>query len=507
MAIINRGSGKTPSERYLAKVADHTFLDLWSYPNVFNDKRPQPTAQGKELCDLLVVCDPYVLIFSDKYIEWPGDQNTPLSWKRWYKRAVTHSVTQLRGAERWIALHPDRIYIDPDCKQKLPIPLPPPDRRIVHGIVIAGGIREACIRYFKGGIGSLALDGRIAGDSNIPPPFTVGDADTEGPFVHIMDEVSLDVVVSELDTIRDFADYLDRKAAAFRSGLFGASQGEEDLLAYYLTHTNSKDEHNFTRDDGSEWPAESKILIQPGTYAEMRGHRQYAAKKKADEPSYLWDNLISIFTKPMLDGTTIVHGDDPFDIARLEIGVRQMALVPRLTRRYLGLGIKEALETSKEQPRFVRAFMPAPEERNVETAFLFLTLQLPDPLPTGGYEEYRKLRINMLRTYVLAYLRQEPRLPAIVGIATEPLLSNSADGRSEDLVYAEQLEWTAQLIAGLEKDQQNFDVLRPERVKRTLISGDEYPKTPVPTVRFSDQMPMNRKQRRAAESRNRRKRR
>ena len=99
-------------------------------------------------------------------------------------------VTQIRGAERWIATYPDRIFIDPDCKQKLPIPLRPPERRIVHGIVVTSGIREACIRHFNGGIGSLALDARIKGDADIKngtaPPFTVGDPDTDGSFIHIM---------------------------------------------------------------------------------------------------------------------------------------------------------------------------------------------------------------------------------------------------------------------------------------------------------------------------------
>jgi hypothetical protein len=114
MSIINRGTGKTPTERHLAKLADRTFLNLWSYPNVFIDKRSAPTAQGQELCDLLVVCDPYVLVFSDKHVAWQGDEKLSLSWKRWYKRAIAHSVRQIRGAQRWIDTYPDRIFIDPD---------------------------------------------------------------------------------------------------------------------------------------------------------------------------------------------------------------------------------------------------------------------------------------------------------------------------------------------------------------------------------------------------------
>ncbi len=56
MKKIIRGAATTPSERYLAKLADKTFLNLWSYPNLFIDKKDGGKGNGKELCDLLVVC-------------------------------------------------------------------------------------------------------------------------------------------------------------------------------------------------------------------------------------------------------------------------------------------------------------------------------------------------------------------------------------------------------------------------------------------------------------------
>jgi hypothetical protein len=55
MEAINRGRGVTESERYLARLADKTFLELWSYPNTFIDKKATPAGGGKEFCDLLVV--------------------------------------------------------------------------------------------------------------------------------------------------------------------------------------------------------------------------------------------------------------------------------------------------------------------------------------------------------------------------------------------------------------------------------------------------------------------
>jgi hypothetical protein len=71
---VRRGEGITPSETYLAKLAERNFLNLWCYPNTFIDKKAAGKGDGKELCDLLVVCGDHVLIFSDKTVRWPHDR-------------------------------------------------------------------------------------------------------------------------------------------------------------------------------------------------------------------------------------------------------------------------------------------------------------------------------------------------------------------------------------------------------------------------------------------------
>ena len=103
---IVRGEGVTDSERYLARLAEQSFLNLWCYPNVFIDKKTGGKGDGKELCDLLVVCGDHVLIFSDKAVAWPNGDDPQIAWKRWYRRAIQKSVDQIRGAERWIAQSP-----------------------------------------------------------------------------------------------------------------------------------------------------------------------------------------------------------------------------------------------------------------------------------------------------------------------------------------------------------------------------------------------------------------
>lgn len=65
---IIRSAGSTESERYLAKLADRSFLNLWLYPNLYRSQKLGGVGDGKEVCDLLVVCDAHVLIFSEKDI-------------------------------------------------------------------------------------------------------------------------------------------------------------------------------------------------------------------------------------------------------------------------------------------------------------------------------------------------------------------------------------------------------------------------------------------------------
>jgi hypothetical protein len=78
----------------------------------------------------------------------------------------------------------------------------------------------------------------------------IGDVDPDGPFVHVLDDSTLDIVLGELDTIVDLSAYLTKKEQLVRSGTLLTAAGEEDLLAYYMTHMNSSGEHDFTKPDG-----------------------------------------------------------------------------------------------------------------------------------------------------------------------------------------------------------------------------------------------------------------
>jgi hypothetical protein len=125
---IHRSKGSNASERLLADLGEQAFLNLWSYPNLFYDKKQGSKGDGKELCDMLVVCGDDVIIFSDKHVKYQDDKPVEIAWPRFYRKAIEAAVVQINGADNWITRYPDKIFTDPACTQRLPIELPPMER-------------------------------------------------------------------------------------------------------------------------------------------------------------------------------------------------------------------------------------------------------------------------------------------------------------------------------------------------------------------------------------------
>ncbi len=252
---VKKSVGTTASERYLARLCENTFLSLWSYPNVFRDQGTKgENGVGKEICDLLVVCGNDVIIFSDKSCEYPDTGNEHTDWCRWYKKAIQKSAAQLFGAERWLRKYPSRVFIDEKCTQPLPIPFENPKDCRFHRVAVALGVKERSRKLFRGrSSGSLMLMPTIVGNmhtSDHAIPCCLGRIETSKGLVHVFDDVTLDVVLRELDTITDFVDYLTCKESLIESGKLLSATGEEDLLAAYLWDIGPDGKHCFPSPDG-----------------------------------------------------------------------------------------------------------------------------------------------------------------------------------------------------------------------------------------------------------------
>jgi hypothetical protein len=487
MPRINRSKGTTVSEQYVARLADRSFLNLWSYPNVYRETMVNGRRAGKELCDLLVVCGNHIIIFSVKNIAWYESKEINIAWPRWYNRAIGKSVTQIRRAERWITQYPDRIFLDSACTQSFPIPIPPEDARKMYGVVIALGAHKACSEFFGGDEGSFIIAPHLTGQAHADPntpeysPFTIGDVDPDGSFIHVVNDVTMDIVIQELDTITDFTDYLDRKTAFIRSGKLGMAAGEEELLAYYLTHLDTDKKHGFPHPDNRPFELNEFIAFDKGFYAAMISNPQYIRKKEADRDSYMWDHLIEVFTENMLAGTTLVPDGSPFELSKHERAVRHMAMEPRLLRRILSNGILGLLEIAKTQGRNFRTLIPPPETPRNRLGYVFLMLAHPNHTLDGGYEQYRQARINMLYTYCSLVLYKYPHLKTIIGIATEPPPDPEHPAEfSEDMILIDApAEWTTEHLAELERLRAHFDILKEDRIRTGYFHGIEYPNPPV----------------------------
>lgn len=498
MKPIVRSKGETPSERYLATLADHSFLELWSYPNTFIDKGIKNGGDGKELCDLLVVCGDDVIIFSDKSISWPESDNVELSWSRWYRRAVHKSVAQIRGAERWIRKFPDRIYLDPKCSNALPIALPPLDRIRIHGVAVALGAQNACSNHFEDADGSLMIVPSIIGeahtDAQAPDrmPFAFGDVDPGGPFVHVFDETALNVVLREMDTISDFVEYLNERSSTIRNKNLMVAPSEADLVATYLQTEDIDGNHHFPRPPQESHPDTFMYGVSSGTYREFIKDQQYRLRREANKASYAWDKLITTFTEHIMAGTSVEIAGELPTAARAEPALRIMARENRTVRRALGEAILGAVKQSGQLPqdRFARCIMPMNGFADPECGYVFMTLAYPSHLDgKGGYEQYRKVRTAMLQTYCMSFLHDHRQMKRMVGIAMDKP-NTGRRGSSEDMVAVEITDWSPELEADVAKSRAQYEILQSSRLVKSNLSVQEFP---------SVKSPLSRQQRRAAE--------
>jgi len=393
------------AEEFVARACRKSFLSLWSYAN------PQGKDPGKELCDILVLCEPDVVIFSVKEIKAGSGPDISKDWARWRKRAIDESVKQIYGADRWI--NSAKYVIRKDGSPGLPFPEKMELR--VHRIAVA-----------------LGSEGK----------FPVKFGDFGKGFVHVFDESSFKILLKELNTISDFITYLVAKEELYKFGAQTVFQGgEEDLLALYL--------HN-----GRKFQAGGASLMVIDTlWDSFQDKDEYRAKQLADKDSYVWDNLIELFCDDILRGT-LEFGNS---LTEAEIVVRTMARENRFSRRILGKSFLEFMDRSSHKE--VRSRMiPSP------SGVIYVLLALP-------HGEERKFRVAELGTRCFVARGLNPTCKTVVGIATEQY--ERGKGFSMDALYLTKETWTDKDQAHLEAMQKELGYFVSP--VQTRIKEDEYP--------------------------------
>ena len=377
--------GINASERILTALCRKTFLRLWSQTNVFTDEGFKGgKGSSQELCDALVIFGNDIIIFSDKHITYQVDREVGVAWPRWYKRAVLDSCKQLHGALGWLKRFPERAFLDARCTRKLAVAIPPAPR--FHLVAVTRGSREAVLKSKDGvGLGSFDLNSSIEGQAHLQTPFVIGLPEPIKHFVHVFDEVAIDLVLGELDTAADFIDYLaQREALLGRRGSAVLASGEEELLASFLqTIVGDGTQHAFI-DLPETSPLPDAAFFQTGIWASLTSDPGYARKKQVDSISYKWDRLIDRFLEygdPGAHGALLKQTGE-----QSEQGLRLMAAENRYRRRQLAESLFHAMHRVEPGGRIARTVYSGVAG---ESVYVFVILAKRDE---EAYETYRKYR-------------------------------------------------------------------------------------------------------------------
>ncbi|MDD3012569.1 MAG: SEC-C domain-containing protein [Candidatus Gastranaerophilales bacterium] len=426
MKNIERSKGENITEQVLSQLCDNTFLKLWVYPNLYTDRKG-----GKELCDVLVFFENQVFIFSVKDIKFNKDKEEQVAWKRWKKKAIDESITQVIGAERWIREFPDRIFLDANCKNPFPFDLKK-ENLIVHKIIVAHGAEVACKKQSDNNIaGSLAI--RYS-DKNylLDIPFCLSL--NKKNIIHVLDSYNLEIILKELDTITDLSSYFEIKEKAIESLNSLTYCGEEDLLANYLMDIDEDTNKHLIIPKGEVY---TDLFIEEGTWVNFYKSSAYLRKKEADKISYFWDNLIQNTAQNILDG--IILGNT--DVFNGNSATLEMAKEPRFMRRALANMIKDSILAFPDSDMPVVRLLKSMPSFFPDRRYIFLQFKYPKK---NSDKEYIPIRRQMLELACANEKNQFPILKKVIGIAIDaPKYSHE---NSEDFLLLNCEKWTEEQI-------------------------------------------------------------
>lgn len=453
MGKITKNSGYNESENILSTLCEKTFLKLWSYPSLFRDDGLESNGVGKELSDLLIVFGSEIVIFSDKLTVFQTENDVNIAWGRWSKRAISDSIKQLIGAKKWIIKHPEKIFLDHDCKKKFPF-LEGKDIFNFHLIAIANGLPST-----KRIIINTSKAEKL--------PFEV-ENNHSNHFIHIFDTEAFKNLTIELDTSSDFINYLNAR----RETLLNVSDiycvGEENLLAEYLLREDIT---------SSVFKNKKGKIVSDCEYNELINSHDYKNGKILDKKSYIWDYLIDNLATHIMQGSLITYIDISLDEKKMLI--EKMASYDRLLRRELSLNIMnkyastppEAMSSfTYVEPDHVFTFIIAP----------YLPYRIHAKL---NHNEYISIRLNILQAYCSAmYLEHGLDVVCIITDNAEQEINQPSETLTKHIfkkgvstLYRKKGPLMQMEKDNLEYIRKTFGILNPKRIKKFETLSKQYP--------------------------------
>ena len=379
------------AENFVYELSQKSFITDWCYKS---PKMPN----GKEICDLLIIYDNVAIIWQIKDLKL--DKNN-----KYKESEVKNNLHQISVARR--RLFEKKLNIDLENPRRGKEKFNPEPITEIYQISALLGKGED---YFSG---LEIVDDR---------------------FVHTFTREFTEIVLSELDTISDFIEYLKENERLLSKKVRVIIMGEEkELLAYYLMN-----ERVFQKIEDVH-----EVIFEEGIWSDLQKKPEYIAKKKADHISYLWDNMIN---RAHTGG------------GQYEFVAREMARLSRFDRRVMGKAFFEAhvlAHREKNNDVFRRLL----EIQGTTYCFLFFD----DPEPRTNRKKMIELMCFVARGIF-------PQNSIVVGIATEMKIRPTC---SYDFCYYELPNWTAEHQKEMEKLQKQTGIF--SNLKKKEVHEDEYP--------------------------------
>lgn len=394
----------TPTEKLVSDLCKETFLSFWSFPN------PIGKRLDKELCDILVVCDPDIIIFSIKEINVKDSGDFDVDVQRWERNAIEESVSQLYGAERIINQKEEILLSDKSTKIKLP----EKGIRNVYRVAVAFG----------------------RGDK-----FPLKFGEFGKGFVHVFDERSIKIILQELDTITDFISFLEAKEKFVKRGIHHISFSEEDYLGMYL-------QNGFDIDEGVDL-----LIMDSEIWDGYSKSEEYAKEKNANKISYIWDGIIERLCEDFKHNNLI----DEVKREELELALRLMNRETRFGRRQMSHLIMDMLGAGVDKPK-VKARIVSSE---LENAPLYVVMARPHQ-----DREFARKELY-LRCHVAKSLFPERK--QVIGLGTDPYVKGK--GHSLDLIYQDLTNWSVEDQQNAEQMKEELGYFKSPQRSRLKPDG------------------------------------
>jgi hypothetical protein len=378
---------------------------------------PQGKNASKELCDIVVVCDPYIIIFSVKDVTLKESADNGTNVERWQRRAVDASVKQLRGAHRWLQ-SADRISSRDGSRTIL---LPPHASRSYFLVAVACG-----------GNNKVYLNSSGTSDDKV---------------AHVFDEQSFYLLLRHLDTISDLTNYFHAKESLLGRAKVFIQGGEENLLALYLSQDRA-------------FPSQGDMLMLDGNLWEnFLKKPEFQAKLVRDSDSYLWDKYIETYAAlQAVDGK-------PFrgSLSDVELALRILAKEDRFSRRVLGRALREFIDSSDTiRSRCVKSW--------ADVGYVFLTYD-----SKSSYDE----RLSELTARCYASLFSFVDCRSVVGMSFNKCGIVPSGGSTLDLIllHRDGNSWPDEFLEKARVCRDEFGFFKKPKARR--IHEDEYPNTAI----------------------------